>query len=140
MQMNLLRKVSLLEFRAASSSNAVKPTPSVRIGFGRAGAAGQLPDLRPVDEIGQEGLREGQGTDTRHHEARKERGDCAEGQQDPCRLGQLLPMRVSVSDVRQGELVCAQSPGPSLQQEEPKGLCAEIRTELLLGITGNGAT
>ena len=27
MQMNLLRKVSLLEFRAASSSDAVKPTP-----------------------------------------------------------------------------------------------------------------
>ena len=40
MQMNLLRKVSLFEFRAASSSEAVKPTPSVRIGFGRAGAAG----------------------------------------------------------------------------------------------------
>ena len=40
MQMNLLRKVSLLEFRVASSSDAVKPTPSVRIGFGRAGAAG----------------------------------------------------------------------------------------------------
>ena len=40
MQMNLLRKVSLLEFRAASSSEAVKPTPSARIGFGRAGAAG----------------------------------------------------------------------------------------------------
>ena len=40
MQMNLLRKVSLLEFRAASSSVAVKPTPSARIGFGRAGAAG----------------------------------------------------------------------------------------------------
>ena len=39
MQMNLLRKGSLLEFRAASSSDAVKPTPSVRIGFGRAGAA-----------------------------------------------------------------------------------------------------
>ena len=36
MQMNLLRKVSLLEFRAASSSDA----PSARIGFGRAGAAG----------------------------------------------------------------------------------------------------
>ena len=40
MQMNLLRKVSLFEFRAASGSEAVKPTPSVRIGFGRAGAAG----------------------------------------------------------------------------------------------------
>ena len=40
MQMNLLRKVSLLEFRAASSSDAVKPTPGARIGFGRAGAAG----------------------------------------------------------------------------------------------------
>ena len=40
MQMNLVRKVSLLEFRAASSSVAVKPTPSARIGFGRAGAAG----------------------------------------------------------------------------------------------------
>ena len=40
MQMNLLRKVSLLEFRVASSSDAVKPTPSARIGFGRAGAAG----------------------------------------------------------------------------------------------------
>ena len=40
MQMNLLRKVSLFEFRAASSSEAVKPTPSVRIGFGRSGAAG----------------------------------------------------------------------------------------------------
>ena len=40
MQMNLLRKVSLFEFRAASSSEAVKPTPSARIGFGRAGAAG----------------------------------------------------------------------------------------------------
>lgn len=40
MQMNLLRKVSLLEFRAASSSDAVKPAPGARIGFGRAGAAG----------------------------------------------------------------------------------------------------
>ena len=40
MQMNLLRKVSLLEFRAASSSDAVKPTPCARIGLGRAGAAG----------------------------------------------------------------------------------------------------
>ena len=30
MQMNLLRKVSLLEFRAASSSDAVKPTPCAR--------------------------------------------------------------------------------------------------------------
>ena len=40
MQMNLLRKVSLLEFRAASSSDAVKPMPSARIGSGRAGAAG----------------------------------------------------------------------------------------------------
>ena len=30
MQMNLLRKVSLFEFRAASSSDAVKPTPSGR--------------------------------------------------------------------------------------------------------------
>ena len=39
-QINLLRKVSLLEFRVASSSDAVKPTPSARIGFGRAGAAG----------------------------------------------------------------------------------------------------
>ena len=36
MQMNLLRKVSLFEFRAASSSEAVKPMPSARIGFGRA--------------------------------------------------------------------------------------------------------
>ena len=98
MQMNLLRKVSLLEFRAASSSNAVKPTPSVRIGFGRAGAAGQLPDLRPVDEIGQEGLRESQGTDTKHLQAREERGSGAEGQR------------------------------------------SEICAELLLGITGNGAT
>ena len=40
MQMNLLRKVSLPSFRAASSSLAVKPTPCARIGFGRAGAAG----------------------------------------------------------------------------------------------------
>ena len=40
MQMNLLRKVSLLEFRAASSSDAVKPTPCARIGLGHAGAAG----------------------------------------------------------------------------------------------------
>ena len=40
MQMNLLRKVSLHEFRADSSSDAVKPTPCARIGFGRAGAAG----------------------------------------------------------------------------------------------------
>ena len=40
MQMNLLRKVSLLEFRAASSSDAVKPTPCARIGLGRTGAAG----------------------------------------------------------------------------------------------------
>ena len=39
MQMNLLRKVSLLEFRAASSSDAVKPMPCVRIGFGRVGAS-----------------------------------------------------------------------------------------------------
>ena len=48
MQMNLLRKVSLLEFRAASSSDAVKPTPSVRIGFGRAGACaeGRSPEGR----------------------------------------------------------------------------------------------
>ena len=47
-------------------------------------------------------------------------------------------MRVSDSDVRQGELVCAQLPVPSLQQEEPKGLCAEIRTELLPRTTGDG--
>ena len=40
MQMNLLRKVSLHEFRAASSSDAVKPTPCARIGLGRTGAAG----------------------------------------------------------------------------------------------------
>ena len=48
MQMNLLRKVSLLEFRAASSSDAVKPTPCVRIGFGRAGACaeGRSPEGR----------------------------------------------------------------------------------------------
>ena len=48
MQMNLLRKVSLLEFRAASSSDAVKPTPSARIGFGRAGACaeGRSPEGR----------------------------------------------------------------------------------------------
>ena len=39
-----------LEFRAASSSDAVKPTPSARIGFGQAlWHRGQLPDLRPVD-------------------------------------------------------------------------------------------
>ena len=47
-------------------------------------------------------------------------------------------MRVSDSDVRQGELVCAQSPVPSLQQEESKGLCVEIRTELLPRTTGDG--
>ena len=41
MQMNLLRKVSLLEFRVASSSDAVKSTPSARIGFGRAGACAE---------------------------------------------------------------------------------------------------
>jgi len=35
MQMNLLRKVSLLEFRAASSSDAVKPTPCALIDLGR---------------------------------------------------------------------------------------------------------
>ena len=48
MQMNLLRKVSLLEFRAASSSDAVKPTPCARIGFGRAGACaeGRSPEVR----------------------------------------------------------------------------------------------
>ena len=48
MQMNLLRKVSLLEFRAASSSEAVRPTPSARIGFGRAGACaeGRSPEGR----------------------------------------------------------------------------------------------
>ena len=28
----------------------------------------------------------------------------------------------------------------TLQQEEPKGLCSEVCAELLLGITGNGAT
>ena len=39
MQMNLLRKVSLLEFRVAGSSDAVKPTPRARIGLGRTGAA-----------------------------------------------------------------------------------------------------
>ena len=44
---------------------------------------GQLPDLRPVQEIGGEGLRKGQGTDSEHIQARKERGDCAEGQQGP---------------------------------------------------------
>ena len=59
---------------------------------------GQLPDLRPVDEIGQEGLRESQGTDTKHLQAREERGSGAEGQR------------------------------------------SEICAELLLGITGNGAT
>ena len=31
-------------------------------------------------------------------------------------------------------------PIEALQQEEPKGLCSEICAELLLGITGNGAT
>ena len=41
MQMNLLRKVSLHEFRAASSSDAVKPMPCVRIGFGRVGACAE---------------------------------------------------------------------------------------------------
>ena len=48
MQMNLLRKALLLEFRAASSSEAVKPTPSARIGFGRAGAyaKGRSPEGR----------------------------------------------------------------------------------------------
>ena len=48
MQMNLLRKVSLLEFRAASSSDAVKPTPCARIGLGRAGACaeGRSPEGR----------------------------------------------------------------------------------------------
>ena len=48
MQMNLLRKVSLFEFRAASSSEAVKPTPGARIGFGRAGACaeGRSPEGR----------------------------------------------------------------------------------------------
>ena len=52
----------------------------------------------PVDEIGQEGLRESQGTDTKHLQAREERGSGAEGQR------------------------------------------SEICAELLLGITGNGAT
>ena len=41
MQMNLHRKVSLPEFRAASSSDAVKPMPCVRIGFGRVGACAE---------------------------------------------------------------------------------------------------
>ena len=36
------------------------------------------------------------------------------------------------------ELVCAPTSVPSLQQEEPKGLCAEIRTELLPRTTGDG--
>ena len=48
-------------------------------------------------------------------------------------------MRVSDSDVRQGEQVCAQSPVPSLQQEESEGLRAEIRTELLPRTTGDGS-
>jgi len=39
MQMNFLSKVSLNKFRAASSSDAVKPTPCARIGLGRTGAA-----------------------------------------------------------------------------------------------------
>ena len=48
MQMNLLRKVSLLEFRVASSSDAVKPTSCARIGFGRVGACaeGRSPEGR----------------------------------------------------------------------------------------------
>ena len=37
---DLLRKVSVHEFRAASSSDAVKPMSCVRIGLGRTGAAG----------------------------------------------------------------------------------------------------
>ena len=40
----------------------------------------------PVDEIGQEGLRESQGTDTQHLQAREERGSGAEGQQDTYRV------------------------------------------------------
>ena len=51
MQMNLLRKVSLLEFRAASSSDAVKPMPCVRIGFGRVGAAGHRRTTRPESSV-----------------------------------------------------------------------------------------
>ena len=48
MQMNLLRKDSLHEFRAASSSDAVKPTSCARIGFGRVGACaeGRSPEGR----------------------------------------------------------------------------------------------
>ena len=53
----------------------------------------------PVDEIGQEGLRESQGTDTQHLQAREERGSGAEGQQDTCRVGKLLPMRISEEGV-----------------------------------------
>ena len=75
-----------------------------------------------------------------HLQAREERGSGAEGQQDTCRVGKLLPMRISEEGVLQGELVRAEPPVPSLQQEEPKGLCSEVCAELLLGITGNGAT
>ena len=33
---------------------------------------------------------------------------------------------------------CAEPPVPSLQQEEPKGLCSEICADLLPGIAGDG--
>ena len=55
MQMNLFRKVSLLEFRAASSSDAVKPTPCARIGFwtrGRGGGSSLLGSALPPAGIG----------------------------------------------------------------------------------------
>ena len=58
-----------------------------------------IPHDKPVDEVGQEGLREGQGTDSQHLQAREERGGGAEGQQNPCRLGKLLPMRISEEGV-----------------------------------------
>ena len=51
MQMNLLRKVSLHEFRAASSSDAVKPTPCVRIGLGHTGAAGHRRTTRHESSV-----------------------------------------------------------------------------------------
>ena len=81
MQMNLLRKVSLLEFRAASSSDAVKPTPCVRIGFGRAGACaeGRSPEGRSPEATAKPTARARAGQRGHAPENQRFGGDLAEG-------------------------------------------------------------
>ena len=100
MQMNLLRKVSLLEFRAASSSDAVKPTPSARIGFGRAGACaeGRSPEGRSPEATAKPTARARAGQRGHAPENQRFGGDLAEGNPKGAQAG------ARASKVLQGNL------------------------------------